>query len=82
MMQMAVRHRRVLVLNTSPRLRTLPEATDPSNPYFGLEAHGMEGVLIYKKNGETSTPIIHRAILPGYRPSCPANPDPIRVQME
>ena len=43
---------------------TFAEATDPSNPYFGHEAHGMEGdVVIYKKNGETSTPIIHRAIL-------------------
>ena len=43
---------------------TFAEATDPSNPYFGHKAHGMEGdVVIYKKNGETSTPIIHRAIL-------------------
>ena len=44
---------------------TFAEATDPSNPYFGHESHGMEGdVVIYKKNGESSsTPIIHRAIL-------------------
>ena len=44
---------------------TFAEATDPSNPYFGHESHGMEGdVVIYKKNGEPSTtPIIHRAIL-------------------
>ncbi len=43
---------------------TFAEATDPSNPYYGHEAHGMEGdVVIYKKNGETSTPIIHRAVL-------------------
>ncbi len=43
---------------------TFAEATDPANPYFGYESHGMEGdVVIYKKNGETSTPIIHRAIL-------------------
>lgn len=43
---------------------TFAEATDPLNPYYGHEAHGMEGdVVIYKKNGETSTPIIHRAIL-------------------
>jgi len=44
---------------------TFAEATDPTNPYFGHESHGMEGdVVIYKKNGESSTtPIIHRAIL-------------------
>ena len=43
---------------------TFAEATHPLNPYYGHEAHGMEGdVVIYKKNGETSTPIIHRAIL-------------------
>jgi len=43
---------------------TFAEATDPSNPYYGHESHGMEGdVVIYKKNGESSTPIIHRAIL-------------------
>lgn len=43
---------------------TFAEATDSSNPHYGYESHGMEGdVVIYKKNGETSTPIIHRAIL-------------------
>ena len=43
---------------------TFAEATDSSNPNFGHQSHGMEGdVVIYKKNGETSTPIIHRAIL-------------------
>ena len=61
---------------------TFAEATDPSNPYFGHEAHGMEGdVVIYKKNGETSTPIIHRAILrvvphEAYAATSTANPCP------
>lgn len=43
---------------------TYAEATDPNNPAFGYEQHGMEGdVIIYAKNGEGGTPIIHRAIL-------------------
>ena len=43
---------------------TFAEATDSSNLYYGYESHGMEGdVVIYKKRGESSTPIIHRAIL-------------------
>ena len=43
---------------------TFAEATDPNHPSFGYEQHGMEGdVIIYDKNGEGGTPIIHRAIL-------------------
>jgi signal peptidase I len=43
---------------------TFAEATDPSNPAFGYTQHGLEGdVIIYDKNGEGGTPIIHRAIL-------------------
>ena len=39
---------------------TFAEATDSSNLYYGHESHGMEGdVVIYKKSGESSTPIIH-----------------------
>ena len=55
----------VLVHKTSfENIVTFAEATDSSNPHYGYESHGMEGdVVIYKKNGETSTPIIHRAIL-------------------
>jgi hypothetical protein len=43
---------------------TYAEATDASNPAFGYEQHGLPGdVIIYDKNGEGGTPIIHRAIL-------------------
>ena len=45
-------------------LVTFAEATDASHRNYGYESHGMEGdVVIYKKNGEATTPIIHRAIL-------------------
>jgi len=55
----------VLVHDTSiDTLVTFAEATDKSNRNYGYESHGMEGdVVIYKKNGEATTPIIHRAIL-------------------
>jgi signal peptidase I len=34
------------------------------NPHQGYESHGMPGdVIIYKKNGGSDTPVIHRAIL-------------------
>ena len=43
---------------------TFAEATDPSNSAYGYEQHGLEGdVIIYAKNGEAGTPIIHRAIM-------------------
>ena len=43
---------------------TFAEATDENNPHFGYAQHGLEGdVIIYKKNGEDGTPIIHRAIM-------------------
>ena len=43
---------------------TFAEATDPLHPAFGYQQHGLEGdVIIYDKNGEGGTPIIHRAIL-------------------
>ncbi len=43
---------------------TFAEASDPSHPDYGYEQHGMAGdVIIYDKNGEGGTPIIHRAIL-------------------
>ena len=43
---------------------TFAEATDSSNPNFGHESHGLSGdVIIYERNGEEGTPIIHRAIL-------------------
>ena len=45
-------------------LVTFIEATDASHRNYGYKSHGMEGdVVIYKKNGEATTPIIHRAIL-------------------
>ena len=43
---------------------TFAEATDEEHRSYGYERHGMEGdVIIYAKNGEEGTPIIHRAIL-------------------
>jgi signal peptidase I len=43
---------------------TFAEATDPNHPAYGYMQHGLEGdVIIYDKNGEGGTPIIHRAIL-------------------
>ena len=43
---------------------TFAEATDSSNIAHGYEQHGMAGdVIIYSKNGEGGTPIIHRAIM-------------------
>ena len=43
---------------------TWVEATQPGNPSEGYERHGMPGdVIIYRKNGGTDTPVIHRAIL-------------------
>ena len=43
---------------------TFAEATEPGNPHFGYAQHGLGGdVIIYKKNGEAGTPIIHRAIM-------------------
>ena len=55
----------VLVHDTSiDSIVTFAEATDKSHRNYGYESHGMEGdVVIYKKNGEATTPIIHRAIL-------------------
>ena len=43
---------------------TYAEATDVNNPAYGYSQHGLEGdVIIYAKNGEQGTPIIHRAIM-------------------
>lgn len=43
---------------------TYAEATDPNNSAYGYGQHGLEGdVIIYAKNGEGGTPIIHRAIM-------------------
>ena len=43
---------------------TFAEATDVNNPAYGYSQHGLEGdVIIYAKNGEEGTPIIHRAIM-------------------
>ena len=55
----------ILVMNTPyDNIITFAEASDRSNKYHGYETHGMEGdVIIYHKNGDEGTPIIHRAIL-------------------
>ena len=43
---------------------TFAEATDVNHPAHGYRQHGLEGdVIIYAKNGEAGTPIIHRAIM-------------------
>ena len=55
----------ILVMDTPyDNIITFAEASDWSNKYHGYETHGMEGdVIIYHKNGDEGTPIIHRAIL-------------------
>ena len=43
---------------------TFAEASQIGSQYNGYSSHGMEGdVIIYEKNGDIGTPIIHRAIL-------------------
>ena len=43
---------------------TFVEATEEGNENFGYESHGLPGdVIIYRKNGGTDTPVIHRALL-------------------
>jgi len=43
---------------------TFAEATEIENSNYGYSQHGLGGdVIIYKKNGEGGTPIIHRAIM-------------------
>ena len=55
----------ILVMDTPyDSIITFAEASDRNNKYHGYETHGMEGdVIIYHKNGDEGTPIIHRAIL-------------------
>ena len=58
---------------------TFAEASDRSNKYHGYETHGMEGdVIIYHKNGDEGTPIIHRAIL-RVEPSQTTSPNRLAV---
>ena len=43
---------------------TFVEATDADDDHFGHQSHGMPGdVIIYRKNGGSDTPVIHRAML-------------------
>lgn len=43
---------------------TLAEATQEGNEHEGYESHGMPGdVIIFRKNGGSDTPVIHRALL-------------------
>ncbi|MEC9457876.1 MAG: S26 family signal peptidase [Candidatus Thermoplasmatota archaeon] len=55
----------VLVMNMDrTEVVTFVEATQFGNENFGYESHGMPGdVIIYKKNGGSETPVIHRALL-------------------
>jgi signal peptidase I len=54
---------------------TFAEASDSSDSSYGYDMHGMAGdVIIYQKNGDPGTPIIHRAIL-RVEPSQTVTPD-------
>ena len=55
----------VLVMNPNRvEIVTYVEATQEGNDNFGYETHGMAGdVIIYRKNGGSDTPVIHRALL-------------------
>ena len=70
----------ILVMNTPyDNIITFAEASDRSNKYHGYETHGMEGdVIIYHKNGDEGTPIIHRAIL-RVEPSQTTSPNRLAV---
>ncbi len=54
----------VLVMNPDrSEVITYVEAIDPNHEEFGYESHGMHGdVIVFNKNGDSSTPVIHRAI--------------------
>lgn len=54
----------VLVMNPERSdVVTYVEAIDPSHEDFGHKSHGMFGdVIVFRKNGDSSTPVIHRAI--------------------
>ena len=55
----------VLVMNPDRvDIVTFVEATEAGSDNFGYESHGMAGdVIIYRKNGGSDTPVIHRALL-------------------
>jgi len=55
----------VLVMNPEREdVVTFAEATQEGNENYGHESHGMPGdVIVYKKNGGSDTPVIHRALL-------------------
>ena len=70
----------ILVMDTPyDSIITFAEASDRNNKYHGYETHGMEGdVIIYHKNGDEGTPIIHRAIL-RVEPSQTTSPNRLAV---
>ena len=55
----------VLVMSEDRKnIITYAEAIEDGGPYEGYENHGMPGdVIIYRKNGGTMTPVIHRALM-------------------
>ncbi len=55
----------VLVMNPDRKsVITFVEAMQEGNENYGHQTHGMPGdVIVYKKNGGTDTPVIHRALL-------------------
>ena len=55
----------ILVMNPDRvDIVTYVESTEEGNENFGYESHGMAGdVIIYRKNGGSDTPVIHRALL-------------------
>ena len=70
----------ILVMDTPyDNIITFAEASDRSNKYHGYENHGIKGdVIIYHKNGDEGTPIIHRAIL-RVEPSQTTSPNRLAV---
>ena len=55
----------ILVMDTPyDNIVTFAEASDRQNNHFGYKTHGMEGdVIIYQKNGDAGTPIIHLSLI-------------------
>ena len=55
----------VLVMNPERvEIVSYVEATEEGNENYGYQTHGMAGdVIIYRKNGGSDTPVIHRALL-------------------
>ena len=56
----------VLVMSTNRRTKivSLAEATEEGSEWYGWDSHGKPGdVIIYRKNGGSDTPVIHRVLI-------------------